>query len=105
MPSKKVKTIVIYRSTYHQKLIIALTCICLLLLSACQNTTEPPAQSSTHPTPSPSVEASPTPFQSPQPAITSTSTPTPTSIPTPTRTPASSINPNRPVLAFYYMWY
>src|SRR6266700_2194907 len=99
MPSKKVKTMVIYRSTYHQKLIIALTCICLLLLSACQNTSEPPAQSSTHPTPSPSVEASPTPFQSPQQAITSTSTPTTTS------TPASSINPNRPVLAFYYMWY
>src|SRR6266699_5363965 len=76
MPSKKVKTTMVNRSTYRQKLIIALICICLLLLSACQNTTEPPVQSSTHPTPSPSVEASPTPFQSPQQVITPTSTPT-----------------------------
>src|SRR3974390_2117578 len=98
MPSKKVKTIVLNRSTYHLKFIIALICVCLLL-SACQTTTEPPVQSSSHPTSTPSVEASPTPFQSPQQALTPTSTPAPGSV------PASSINPNRPVLAFYYMWY
>src|SRR5215467_5837341 len=98
MPSKKVKTIVVKRLMYHQKFIITLICMCLLL-SACQITPEPPVQSSGHATPTPSVEASPTPSQSSQQAITPTSTPATASI------PATSINPNRPVLAFYYMWY
>src|SRR5947208_17134955 len=96
MSSKKVKTNVVNRSKYHPKFIIALSCICMLL-SACQTTA--PLQSSAHATPTPSGQASPTPSQSPQQAITPTSTPTPASI------PASSSNPNRPVLAFYYMWY
>jgi hypothetical protein len=98
MPFTKVKTIVANRSTYHQTFILALICICLLL-SACQNPPVSPLQRSRQPTSTPSVEASPTPFPSPQQTLTPTSTPAPASI------PASSINPNRPVLAFYYMWY
>ncbi len=98
IPSIKVKTIVENRFTYHLTFIIALLCICLLL-SACQIPPESPVQRSKHPTPTPSVEASPTPSESIQETITPINTPAPASIPT------SSINPNRPVLAFYYMWY
>jgi Glycosyl hydrolase family 99 len=98
MPSKRVKTNVVERSIYYLKFIVALICMCLLL-SACQIAPGPVVQSSGHATPTPSVGASPTHSQSPQQGITPTSTPTPAS------NPASSINPNRPVLAFYYMWY
>src|SRR5436309_12056156 len=84
------------RPKYHRQSIIALICTCLLLLlSACQNTPAPRAQSSPHPTPSPT----------PSVGASSRLSQLPPQAPTPTSTPLPSINPNRPVLAFYYAWY
>ena len=102
MPSTKVKTIVVNRSRYHLTFMITLICMCLLL-SACQITSEAPVQRSKQAISTPSLEASPTPSLSPQQPLTPTIEPTPTSTPAPASIPSSSINPNRPVLAFYYM--
>ena len=105
MPSKKVNTIVVNRFIYHLTFIITLICMCLLL-SACQITSQAPVQRSR--------QSTPTLFRgrlvqylslSPQQALTPTIEPTPTSTPAPASILLSFINPNRPVLAFYYMWY
>ncbi len=81
--------------------------ICLLLfLAACQSTTSTgttPAKNS----PTPTAQTSPTPTPTPGQWATQ---PTPTPIlhyttPTPASSSATVINTQKPVLAFYYMWY
>lgn len=97
-----------YRCGTYWKTILALICTCLLLsISACQSSGVQSATKAVPTTPSPTTPAqgssSASPILSP---TEGTHTPTATATPavSPTATPVH-INYNRPVLAFYYMWY
>ncbi len=81
--------------------------ICLLLfLTACQSTTST-GTTAAKKTPTSTAQISPTPTPTPGPWATQ---PTPTPIlhyttPTPASSSAAVVNTQKPVLAFYYMWY
>lgn len=98
--------------------VIAVACICLLMLcSACGNPSGPPVTSVPGKPPTETTQQRGTvtpPFQLPPQKSTATSTSTPAATATGTigshtlpSQPAQSgsFNPSHPVLAFYYMWY